>query len=124
MAAPGKSVEPWNHNIAYFPFIEKVASSRPRASERYPEPEGLRFVAGDLLTVSLPDAPFDLVACSATLRHVDLTAGLARQAELTAQGGTLVIVGLARNRSALDWALSALSILPVRAARAGWDRER
>jgi ubiquinone/menaquinone biosynthesis C-methylase UbiE len=80
---------------------------------------GLRFVVGDILTAQLPEAPFDLVACSATLHHLELTAGLARFAELTAPGGTLVVVGLARNESLADWILGGLSIVPVRIARAG-----
>jgi ubiquinone/menaquinone biosynthesis C-methylase UbiE len=146
---------PWNHNIAYFPFIEKVASARPRrsaldvgtgdgmlaarlaasvplvvgldlhqeqvddASGHYSDRPGLLFRVGDVLEVQLADAPFDFVVCSSTLHHFDLTAGLSRLAELTAPGGTLVIVGLARNASAIDWILSGLSVLPVRIARVG-----
>jgi 2-polyprenyl-3-methyl-5-hydroxy-6-metoxy-1,4-benzoquinol methylase len=146
---------PWNHNIAYFPFIEKVANARPRrsaldvgtgdgmlasrlaasiplvvgldlhqeqvddASGRYPDQPGLSFRVGDVLDVQLADAPFDFVACSSTLHHFDLSAGLARLAELTEPGGTLVVVGLARNASAIDWILSGLSVVPVRIARIG-----
>jgi len=146
---------PWNHNIAYFPFIERVARSHARrsaldvgtgdgmlaarlatfipvvvgldlhreqvddASAKHPDVPGLRFAIGDALTVTIPEAPFDFVVCSATLHHMDLTAGLERLSELTAPGGTLVIVGLARNSSVTDWILSGLSVLPVRIARAG-----
>ena len=155
MAARSELGDPWNHNIAYFPFIEAVAASRPRrsaldvgtgdgmlaarlaasiplvvgldlheeqvanAAAHYGASTGLRFVAGDVITASLPDSPFDFVVCSATLHHLELSAGLSRLAELTAPGGTLVIVGLARNDSPYDWVLSGLSILPVRIARAG-----
>jgi SAM-dependent methyltransferase len=147
--------EPWNHNIAYFPFIEREARSRVRrsaldvgtgdgmlaarlaafipsvvgldsqpdqiedAAARYPEPLGLRFEVGDVLAAHPADAPFDFVVCSATLHHLELAAGLNRLAELTAPGGTLVIVGLARNASIYDRLLSALSVVPVRIARAG-----
>jgi SAM-dependent methyltransferase len=155
MISRGKPVEPWNHNIAYFPFIEKVAKARPRrsaldvgtgdgmlaarlaasiplvvgldlhqeqvdgASVRYPDQPGLSFLVGDVLDARLADAPFDFVVCSSTLHHFDLSAGLARLVELTAPGGTLVIVGLARNSSAIDWILSGLSVVPVRIARLG-----
>ena len=155
MIAPGEPVEPWNHNIAYFPFIERVAQSRARRSAldvgagdgmlaarlatfiplvvgldlhqeqvegaalEFPDVSGLRFVVGDALTVTLPEAPFDFVVCSATLHHMGLDAGIARLAELTAPGGTLVIVGLARNDSVTDWILGGLSVLPVRIARVG-----
>lgn len=149
---------PWNHNIAYFPFIEKVASARPRrsaldvgtgdgmlaarlaesiplvvgldqqpeqvhtSSARYPAPAGLRFEVGDVLQTRLGEEPFDFVVCSSTLHHFELSTGLARLAELTAPGGTLVIVGLANNSTALDWFLDLLRLVPVRLARArrGW----
>jgi hypothetical protein len=158
MAPRGEPVEPWNHNIAYFPFIEKVASSTPRAAAldvgtgdgmlasrlaasiplvvgldlqpelvddataRYPGVPGLRFLVGDLLEVELADAPFDFVVCSSTLHHVELAAGIARLAELTAPGGTLVIVGLANSSTPLDWSLDLLRLVPVRITRArrGW----
>jgi SAM-dependent methyltransferase len=151
----GELAEPWNHNIAYFPFIEKVAGSRPRrsaldvgtgdgmlaaqlaesipfvvgldlhqaqidsASAAHPARSGLRFETGDVLTTRLADEPFDFVVCSATIHHLDLQDGLLRLRELTAPGGTLVIIGLARNESILDWILSGLSVVPVRIARAG-----
>lgn len=147
--------KPWNHNIAYFPFLEGVAEARPRrsaldvgsgdgmlaarlatsiplvvgldlhpeqvegASAAYAGVAGLSFVAGDVLTTRLAGEPFDFVACSATLHHVDLLTGLNRLRELTAPGGTLAIVGLATNTTPLDWLLSALSIVPVRLARHG-----
>ncbi len=158
MAARGELVEPWNHNIAYFPFVERVARARPRrsaldvgtgdgmlasrlaafipvvvgldvhpaqvheASTSYPTPSGLRFEVGDVLDAQLTDAPFDFVVCSSTLHHMDLGAGLDRLAELTAHGGTLVIVGLATNSTPVDWLLEVFRLIPVRLARArhGW----
>ena len=149
---------PWNHNIAYFDFIERVARSRPRrsaldvgtgdgmlaarlsafiplvvgldihqsqvdaAAASYPTGPSLRFEVGDVLNVALTDAPFDFVVCSATLHHMDVHSGLDRLAELTAPGGTLVIVGLATNSTALDWLLEVFRLVPVRLARArrGW----
>jgi SAM-dependent methyltransferase len=146
---------PWNHNIAYFPFIEKVARSRTRrsaidvgsgdgmlaarladfiptvvgldlhsaqadgAAATYPSPHGLRFETGDVLTTRLPDERFDFVACSATIHHLDLVPALRRLRELTAPGGTLVIVGLATNSSVGDRIIAAASAIPVRVARIG-----
>jgi SAM-dependent methyltransferase len=149
-----KARAPWNHNIAYFPFIERLAGSRPRrtaldvgtgdgmladrlatsipivvgidlhqeqvdgAAAHHDSP-GLSFVVGDVLTTQLPGEPFDFVACSAALHHLPLRQGLERLRDLTAPGGTLVIVGLANNESMLDWILGGLSVAPVRIARAG-----
>jgi hypothetical protein len=58
----------------------------------------------------------DLVACVATLHHLGLDRGLKRLRELTAPGGRLVVVGLARSSTALDRALSAWSIPANRVA--------
>jgi SAM-dependent methyltransferase len=148
----------WNHNIAYFPFIERVARKRFRrsaldvgtgdgmlaaelsefvpvvvgldlhqeqvdaAAAAYGARPGLRFAVGDLLTTRLPEEPFDFVAASAVVHHLELLPALHRLRDLTAPGGTLVIVGLATNRSALDWILAGLSVLPTRLARVrhGW----
>jgi hypothetical protein len=82
----------------------------------------LRFEVGDVLTTTPSDAPFDFVVCSATLHHMDLAAGLDRLAELTAAGGTLVIIGLATNSTLFDWLLEVVRLIPVRLARVrrGW----
>ena len=92
------------------------------AASSYPAVPSLRFEVGDVLKCALADAPFDFVVCSATLHHVDLHSGLDRLAELTAPGGTLVIVGLATNSTAFDWLLEIFRLIPVRLARArhGW----
>lgn len=81
------------------------------------------YVCGDGLTVEL-GGPFDLVTCFATLHHMDLQAGLRRLGELTAPGGTLLVVGLADPASALDWVVSAAGVPANRWARrrrGGWD---
>lgn len=68
-------------------------------------PSAVEWVCGDALTADL-DSPFDVVASVATLHHLpDLDVALRRYAELTAPGGVLAIVGLARgNRpSDLGW---------------------
>lgn len=148
----------WNHNIHYFPFVERVASERPRRNALDVGPgdgmlaarlardipsvtgldldahqvsvarathggvTGLGFEQGDVLDTSPAGAPFDLVTCSATIHHMPLDAALSRLAQLTAPGGTLVVVGLARDASIADLALSGFTVLASRIARArrGW----
>jgi ubiquinone/menaquinone biosynthesis C-methylase UbiE len=149
---------PWSHNIAYFPFIVKVAGRKFRrsaidvgtangmlasrlavfipsvagldaheeqvteATAAHPNVHGLRFEQGDVLTTRLRDEPFDFVACSATLHHMDTTAGLERLRDLTAPGGTLVIVGLAFDSTSRDRLIHFATRVPIRIARAfrGW----
>lgn len=92
------------------------------ATDAFPHVPGLRFELGDVLEHHLADEPFDFVACSATLHHMDTAAGLARLRELTAPGGTLVIVGLAYDSTARDRFIHLLTRVPIRVARArrGW----
>lgn len=148
----------WNHNIHYFPFVERVAAQKTRRNALDVGPgdgmlaarlarsipsvtgldldprqvvlsraahgavPGLVFEQGDVLDTTPGGAPFDLVTCSATIHHLPLDAALARLAELTAPGGTLVVVGLARDASSADLALSGVSVIVSRVARAvrGW----
>ena len=53
---------------------------------------------------------YDLVTLVAVLHHMDLRAGLLRARSLVAPGGRLVVVGLAANRTRLDWIVSGLTI--------------
>jgi len=149
---------PWNHNIAYFPFILGMVSEKPRrnaldvgpgdgmlaaqiagvvpsvigldldkrqvdvAAETYGAVPGLTFQHGDLMATTPPGAPFDVVSISATIHHLKLKPALERLAELTAPGGTLVVVGLAVDSTFRDFLFTAMTAPLVRAARAmrGW----
>jgi 2-polyprenyl-3-methyl-5-hydroxy-6-metoxy-1,4-benzoquinol methylase len=82
----------------------------------------LSYLAGDVMTTAL--AGHDLVTCIATLHHLDLEPGLTRLRDLTAPGGTLVVVGLARPSTPIDWLLSAAAVPVARWAgrlRGEWD---
>ena len=83
---------------------------------------GISYLTGSVLDV--PEGQFDLVTCFATLHHLDLDAGLARLAALTAPGGRLVVVGLAAVRSPTD-AVASLAAVPLAAVvdrvRGVWD---
>jgi len=71
----------------------------------------------DVLRARFPNEPFDVVACIAVVHHLPLEAGLERLRDLTAPGGVLVIVGLAREHSAWDWIVTALAVPANRIAR-------
>jgi 2-polyprenyl-3-methyl-5-hydroxy-6-metoxy-1,4-benzoquinol methylase len=70
----------------------------------------LSYVTDDVLAVELDSARFDLVTCFAALHHLDLDRGLERLRELTAPGGHLVVVGLARVGSPADAVQSAVAV--------------
>ena len=92
------------------------------ATADYGPVPGLTFLQGDLRDTTPPGAPFDAVVSSATIHHLELEVALRRLAELTASGGTLIVVGLAVDTSPWDHLVSAASILPNRVMRArrGW----
>ena len=101
------------------PMVElarALAAGEPRSAD-------LDYVVADVLDAAQLGT-FDLVTCIATLHHLGLDRGLERLRELTAPGGRLVVVGLARPSTPLDRALSDWSVLANRvatAARGCWE---
>jgi 2-polyprenyl-3-methyl-5-hydroxy-6-metoxy-1,4-benzoquinol methylase len=71
------------------------------AAKRY-SGAGVTFLAGDFLTMELPDAPFDVVVTLETLSHVyDQAAFVRRCADLLKPGGQLVIT--TQNKAIYDY---------------------
>jgi SAM-dependent methyltransferase len=69
-------------------------------------PAGVEYVQGDFGNLPLEPGSFGLVTAVASLHHMDCVAALTRMRDLLHPGGTLVIVGLARNGwSPRDWAV-------------------
>lgn len=98
--------------------IEVDPATAERARARWDGSAGATVLCADVLDpVSTRGlGVFQTVTCVAVLHHLPLEAGLERLAGLVAPGGRLIVVGLAANRSAWDWIVSGLSILPIRAA--------
>lgn len=79
------------------------------------EDEGVTWVQGDVMTHPFAPGAFDVVASVATLHHLpDLDQALARLAELTAPGGVVAVVGLARSSRPLDLLYDAAGLLQHR----------
>jgi SAM-dependent methyltransferase len=67
------------------------------------EVEGVEWVEGDVRTHPFPLDSFDVVASVATVHQLpDLESTFRRLADLTAPGGVLAVVGLARSSTPLD----------------------
>ena len=64
--------------------------------------EDIEFILGDFMTHPFEPASFDHIASIAVLHHMDAADALERMRRLLAPGGTLAIVGLARNRYPVD----------------------
>lgn len=74
----------------------------------------IAWVPGDIMRLDLGRS-FDVVASVATIHHLpDLTAGLSRLRDLTAPGGALVVIGLARPSSLGDHLLGVIGALQHR----------
>ncbi|WP_063763556.1 class I SAM-dependent methyltransferase [Streptomyces sp. NRRL S-646] len=70
----------------------------------------------------LPPGPYDVITCVAVLHHLPLAEALTRFRQQLAPGGTLLVVGLAREETFGDRLLSYASI-PLNAAT-GWLKNR
>jgi SAM-dependent methyltransferase len=67
------------------------------------------WIVGDALTHDLPQGHYDVVAAVATVHHFPkLAAGLQRLADLTAPGGTVVVIGCARSSTVGDYAVDVV----------------
>ncbi|HWJ62093.1 MAG TPA: class I SAM-dependent methyltransferase [Acidimicrobiales bacterium] len=82
--------------------IERDHDALAAASDRTTYLRNVTLIQADVLTAELPLGGFDLVTAVASLHHLPLDHGLARLAELVAPGGTLVVVGLAREQGWKD----------------------
>ncbi|GAA4551191.1 class I SAM-dependent methyltransferase [Amycolatopsis samaneae] len=94
--------------------IDKSPEMIARARELAVGCPDLTFLAGDFLTADLPAGGYDFVCSVATIHHMDYEAALTRMRELLRPGGTLVVVGLAREASAADWAVTIAAAPVVR----------
>ncbi|MFB7087306.1 class I SAM-dependent methyltransferase [Streptomyces sp. NPDC056296] len=86
-----------------------------------PEGTAASFTVADALT-GLPAGPYDVITCVATIHHLPFTEALDTFRRHLAPGGTLVVVGLFRPRTATDHLLGAAAV-PLNAAT-GWLKNR
>jgi len=89
-----------------------IAVARSRAGSA-----GIEYRCGDLLELALPPGGFDLVTAVASVHHMDTASAVGRMRELLRPGGVLVVIGLARDGSPLDLAVSAAAAVDHRIQR-------
>lgn len=83
------------------------------------EDPGVRWIQGDVMSHPFAPASFDVVASVATVHHLpDLDRALTRLAELTAPGGVLAVVGLAKSSELIDFLYDLAGL----AQQAGYKR--
>ncbi|MBL1097080.1 class I SAM-dependent methyltransferase [Streptomyces coffeae] len=92
-----------------------------RASEPHgAPPPHVTYVEADFLAPSahrLPEGGYDFISAVAVVHHMEFAEAVRAMVRLLAPGGRLAIVGLARNRTPLDWVISGAGV-PVARSRA------
>jgi ubiquinone/menaquinone biosynthesis C-methylase UbiE len=80
------------------------------------------FAVADASAAGFPAGPYDVITCVAALHHLPLAETLTRFRDHLAPGGTLVVVGCAREEGVVDGLLGLVSVLlnPV----VGWLKNR
>ncbi|MFC8720452.1 class I SAM-dependent methyltransferase [Kitasatospora sp. NPDC057198] len=90
-----------------------IAEARRRAAGRL----GADFLEGDFLTAELPAEGYDFICSVTAVHHMDFTAALTRMRELLRPGGTLVVVGIARDSTPAERAFLIAAAPLVRAVK-------
>ncbi|MGW7508241.1 class I SAM-dependent methyltransferase [Streptomyces massasporeus] len=80
-----------------------------RARQLTPAAAPVTYAAADALT-ALGDRSYDVITCVAVVHHLPFTRALEAFRDRLAPGGTLVIVGVARERTPVDHLLGVASI--------------
>lgn len=94
--------------------IDPDSEALTRARQRLRDLSNTHLIVGNALTdPALVPLSFDVITCVATLHHMPLPAALSRFRHLLRPNGILLVVGLAANKTPLDWMLSAAQILPL-----------
>ena len=96
--------------------LDQHGPSLAEAARRVADWPTVELVEGDVMTADL-DGPFDAVLSVAVLHHLPLAAGLQRMADLTAPGGVVAVVGLARSSRPIDYVWDAVGAVKTRVHR-------
>ncbi|MFG1755516.1 class I SAM-dependent methyltransferase [Streptosporangium sandarakinum] len=74
----------------------------------------LTFIEDDFLTADLPTAGYDFICSVSAIHHMDFEAALGRMRQMLRPGGTLVVIGLARETTPAEWAVTIAAAPVVR----------
>jgi ubiquinone/menaquinone biosynthesis C-methylase UbiE len=90
------------------------------ASNRYSAPN-IAYRQADFLAAELPEATYGVIVAIASLHHMDLEAALRKMRRLLCSSGKLLILGLYRETTPVDYAYSAISV-PLNLVYLKWHR--
>lgn len=104
------------------PFAQHVVGVDPdaeaifRANKRLDGIGNVTLITGDFLEMPVPshEERYDTVMAVATLHHMELRRALLKIRQVLAPGGRVLIIGLAANKSIMDFLISGCFFLPIR----------
>ncbi|MED4781217.1 class I SAM-dependent methyltransferase [Brevibacillus choshinensis] len=104
------------------PFAQEVVGVDPdketilRAQTRLAAVSNVSLVTSDFLEMPFPshNERFSTVICVATLHHMELKRALLKMSQFLSPGGRLLIVGLAAEKSIIDFVISGTVLMPIR----------
>ncbi|GAA3761118.1 SAM-dependent methyltransferase [Spinactinospora alkalitolerans] len=100
--------------------VDRSAAMVPLARERSGHVGNADFVEADVCDAvggRLPEGGYDFVSAVAVVHHPGFARAVEAMVRLLAPGGRLAVVGLANNRTPLDWVVSGVGV-PVARLRA------
>jgi len=92
--------------------IEPDPTAAQRAADRLAGYTSVAVVNTELRRYASGGQQFDLITFVASLHHIDLRASLRKARAMMSQTGEIAVVGLAANKSLVDW-VWALACLPA-----------
>ncbi|MEA5453003.1 class I SAM-dependent methyltransferase [Leptolyngbya sp. CCNP1308] len=81
----------------------------------------IAYINGDFLATDLPETAYDVTVAIASLHHMNMAAALQKIRLLLRPSGKLLILGLYREKTPIDYAYSAISI-PLNFVYGQWHR--
>lgn len=94
--------------------IDVDVPSIARAARRTKNLANISVLQGEFADYCPGEQRFDLITFVATIHHMELRASLRKARSLLTPGGALLVVGLAANKTIVDWTISGLALPLVR----------
>ena len=82
-----------------------------KARQRYTKQANLKFIQGDFVTQNLPTDHYHVVTSLASIHHMELVPALKQMKRVLQPGGVLAILGLYREVTVGDYAVSMAGVL-------------
>lgn len=94
--------------------VDTHQPSIEKARQRLKDTTNAEIVTGSFEDLNCEDTSFDAVIFVASIHHMDFELCVKKSKELLKPGGKLLIVGLTKPKSVLDWFWATVRLIPAR----------